>query len=204
VMLFIVTWLSVGVFGYGSIFLASSRTGAVPFQILLFPLGVVLSGLTLAVMGISKCLNLKSASIGFGVFATLFLACAFAHTRYGSAQTLHSGDCDLRIERKYDDPFDYFVVRWRMSGGDWSARQTIGDSLRHKPPFHLEDLGKGVYLIRDSTGEMQERVGPGVTKEANQGAAANGLSAVRLSVAGIRERTVRSTAAPEAVAELGR
>ena len=38
----------------------------------------------------------------------------------------------------------------------------------------------------------------------NQGAAANGLSAVRSSVAGIRERTVRSTAAAEAVAELGR
>ena len=32
----------------------------------------------------------------------------------------------------------------------------------------------------------------------------NGLSAVRSSVAGIRERTMRSTAAPEAVAELGR
>jgi len=38
----------------------------------------------------------------------------------------------------------------------------------------------------------------------NQGAAANGLSAVRSSVAGNRERTVRSTAAPEAAAELGR
>lgn len=38
----------------------------------------------------------------------------------------------------------------------------------------------------------------------NQGAAANGLFAVRSSVAGIRERTVRSTAAAEAVAELGR
>jgi len=37
-----------------------------------------------------------------------------------------------------------------------------------------------------------------------QGAAANGLSAVRSSVAGNRERTVRSTAAAEAVAELGR
>jgi hypothetical protein len=37
----------------------------------------------------------------------------------------------------------------------------------------------------------------------NQSAAANGLSAVRSSVAGIRERTVRSAAA-EAVAELGR
>ena len=36
----------------------------------------------------------------------------------------------------------------------------------------------------------------------NQSAAANGLSAVRSSVAGNRERTVRSTAAPEAVAEL--
>ena len=36
----------------------------------------------------------------------------------------------------------------------------------------------------------------------NQIAAANGLSAVRSSVAGIRERTVRSTAAAEAVAEL--
>lgn len=38
----------------------------------------------------------------------------------------------------------------------------------------------------------------------NQSAAANGLSAVRSSVAGVRERTVCSTAAPEAVAELGR
>jgi len=38
----------------------------------------------------------------------------------------------------------------------------------------------------------------------NKGAAANGLSAVRSSVAGVRERTVRSTAAAEAVAELDR
>ena len=38
----------------------------------------------------------------------------------------------------------------------------------------------------------------------NQSAAANGLVAVRSGVAGIRERTVRSTAAAEAVAELGR
>jgi len=38
----------------------------------------------------------------------------------------------------------------------------------------------------------------------NKGAAANGLSAVRSGVAGVRERTVRSTAAAEAVAELGR
>jgi len=38
----------------------------------------------------------------------------------------------------------------------------------------------------------------------NQSAAANGLSAVRSRVAGNRERAVRSTAAAEAVAELGR
>jgi hypothetical protein len=38
----------------------------------------------------------------------------------------------------------------------------------------------------------------------NHGAAANGLSAVRSSIAGNRERAVRSTAAPEAVAELVR
>jgi hypothetical protein len=37
----------------------------------------------------------------------------------------------------------------------------------------------------------------------NQSAAANGLSAVRSSVAGVWERTVRSTRATEAVAELG-
>ena len=37
----------------------------------------------------------------------------------------------------------------------------------------------------------------------NQSVAANGLSAVRSRVAGFRERTVRSTAAAEAVAELG-
>lgn len=41
-------------------------------------------------------------------------------------------------------------------------------------------------------------------KQPNQGAAANGLSAARSSVAGDRERTVRSTAAPEAVPELVR
>ncbi len=35
------------------------------------------------------------------------------------------------------------------------------------------------------------------------GDSANGLSAVRSSVAGVRERTVRSTRAAEAVAELG-
>lgn len=39
---------------------------------------------------------------------------------------------------------------------------------------------------------------------ANEGGAANGLSAVRSSVAGVRERTVRSTADTEAVAELDR
>lgn len=38
----------------------------------------------------------------------------------------------------------------------------------------------------------------------NQGAAANGLFAVRSCVAGVRERAVLSTAAAEAVAELGR
>jgi len=120
--------------------------------------------LTLAFMAVLKQLNLKSASIVFGVFAALFLASAFAHTRYGGVQTLHSVGCDVRVERKYEDPFDYFVVRWRTPGGAWSTRQTIGDSLRHKPPFNLEPLGNGVYLIRDSTGEMQERVGPGASK----------------------------------------
>gem|GEM_PF-4985458 len=38
----------------------------------------------------------------------------------------------------------------------------------------------------------------------NQSAVANGLSALRSHVAVIRERIVRSTAATEAVAELGR
>jgi hypothetical protein len=38
----------------------------------------------------------------------------------------------------------------------------------------------------------------------NQNAAANGLSAVRSSVAEVRECTVRSTAAAEAAAELDR
>jgi hypothetical protein len=38
----------------------------------------------------------------------------------------------------------------------------------------------------------------------NQGAAANGLSAVRSSVAGIRERSVRSTAAAGPSLSLGR
>lgn len=37
----------------------------------------------------------------------------------------------------------------------------------------------------------------------NQGAAANDLQAVRSRIAGTCERTVRSTAAAEAVAELG-
>lgn len=41
-------------------------------------------------------------------------------------------------------------------------------------------------------------------KPSNKGVAANGFSAVRSSVAGIRERAVRSTAAAEAVAELDR
>lgn len=43
-----------------------------------------------------------------------------------------------------------------------------------------------------------------MTTMPNQSAAANGLSAVRSSVAGVRERAERSTAAAEAVAELGR
>jgi len=38
----------------------------------------------------------------------------------------------------------------------------------------------------------------------NRRVAANGLYAVRSNGAEVRERTVRSTAAPEAVAELGR
>jgi len=37
---------------------------------------------------------------------------------------------------------------------------------------------------------------------ANQSTAANGLSAVRSGVAGIRERTVHSTTAPGTVAEI--
>ena len=47
------------------------------------------------------------------------------------------------------------------------------------------------------------RVTLGKLSGSNQGAA-NGLPAVRSSVAGIRERTVRSTTTAEAVAELGR
>jgi hypothetical protein len=45
-----------------------------------------------------------------------------------------------------------------------------------------------------------------VTHRPNQGAAANPdqIGTVRSRVAGIRERTVRSTAAAEAVTELGR
>lgn len=43
-----------------------------------------------------------------------------------------------------------------------------------------------------------------MTTMPSQSAAANGLSAVRSSVAGVRERTVPSAAAAEAVAELGR
>jgi len=43
-----------------------------------------------------------------------------------------------------------------------------------------------------------------LTMPPNQGAAANDLSAVRSGVAGVRKRTVRSTAAAEAAAELGR
>jgi len=41
-----------------------------------------------------------------------------------------------------------------------------------------------------------------VLQPPNQGAAANGLSAMRSGVAGVRERAVRSTRAAEAVAEL--
>lgn len=43
-----------------------------------------------------------------------------------------------------------------------------------------------------------------MTTWANKDAAANGLSVVRSSIAGNRERTVRATAAAEAVAELER
>jgi hypothetical protein len=63
----------------------------------------------------------------------------------------------------------------------------------------------GVHLVRMlvyTTGGMT--IGCHNRKWANQGAAANGLSAVRSCVAGVRERTVRSTAPAEAVAELGR
>jgi hypothetical protein len=44
----------------------------------------------------------------------------------------------------------------------------------------------------------------GLDLRVNQGAVVSGLSAVRSSVAGVRERPVRSTAAAEAVAELDR
>ena len=43
-----------------------------------------------------------------------------------------------------------------------------------------------------------------MTTMPDQSAAANGLSAARSSVAGVRERAVRSAAAAEAVAGLGR
>lgn len=42
-----------------------------------------------------------------------------------------------------------------------------------------------------------------MTETPNLGDAASGLSSVRRSIAGARERTVRSTAAVKAVAELG-
>ena len=55
-------------------------------------------------------------------------------------------------------------------------------------------------------GRTHPRVGQAAHKMTvpNQGAAANGLQAIRSRIAEIRERTVRSTATPEAVAELGR
>ncbi|MBM4074009.1 MAG: hypothetical protein FJ271_34625 [Planctomycetes bacterium] len=59
-------------------------------------------------------------------------------------------------------------------------------------------------IMRDISHQWHGEADMFTERTANQGAAANGLSAVRSSVAGIRERAVRSTAAAEAVAELGR
>ena len=58
--------------------------------------------------------------------------------------------------------------------------------------------GASLTLASSLTGFWIRRPSP------NHGAAANGLSAVRLSVAEVCERTVRSTAAAKTVAELGR
>jgi hypothetical protein len=151
------------VLAYGSIALASSRTGGVAApQFLALVLGVPLSVIVISVLGFAGALDLRSASVVVGIFAAIFLAGALAHTRYGREQTLHSAGLDVRIEREYGDPFDYFVARWRTPGSAWSERQSIGDDMRHKPPFKLEDRGNGVYLIRDNTGAMEERIGPEV------------------------------------------
>jgi hypothetical protein len=50
----------------------------------------------------------------------------------------------------------------------------------------------------------QESMGWTMIARPNHGAAANGLCAIRSSVVGVRQRTVRSTAAAEVVAEFDR
>jgi len=49
---------------------------------------------------------------------------------------------------------------------------------------------------------MEDHLATANEMMANQSTAANGLSAVRSGVAGIRERTVHSTTAPGTVAEI--
>ena len=91
-----------------------------------------------------------------------------------------------------------------VAGNYCSTHRSIGDGeskrWRDCYRFHhrrCEHLGRcfvvGLFIIH----QAMESLTP------NQGAAANGLSAVRSSVAGVRERAVRSTRAAEAVAELG-
>jgi len=76
--------------------------------------------------------------------------------------------------------------------------------------MNFSRVGEGVFFIhpeRVLRADACRQHGAPLHRAAasfNQSAAANGLSALRSRVAGVRERTVRSTAAPEAVAELGR
>jgi len=79
------------------------------------------------------------------------------------------------------------------------AESSSGARLRQ---FVSESQRRQLLSVRAF--DFMESVLQTTTLWPNQGAAANGLSAVRSSVAGIRERAVRSTAAAEAVAELGR
>lgn len=142
---------SIVILGYGSLLLASYRTGGIPllqFVVLFF--GVPSASLLALLLALMRHFNARSAVILSGSVAAIFLISAFLHTRYGTAQTLSHNGFKVRVETEYSDPFDYYVASWRNGNEPWSDRVRIGDSLGSRGPFSLSSEGTSALNIVDA------------------------------------------------------
>ena len=110
-------------------------------------------------------MNTKNAFRTVGAFGVIFLCIALSSSRYETIHTFQLQGHTIRLEKRLDEPFDYFLARWRAPRGNWSKVQFIGNSLVHSPPFSIGEVSNGVWQIRDSKGEALEEFGPGVLKE---------------------------------------